>query len=119
MTLDASTSARFVEMVLPKAKLTTVDSYDAAVKFVISDKADALVADYPICVLSVLRFPEAGLATLLTPLTIEPIGIALPAHDLLLLNLVQNYLGALQSTGVLESLRQKWMEDGSWLSQLP
>ena len=117
--LDASTSARFVEMVLPKTKLTTVDSYDAAVKFVLGDKADALVADYPICVLSVLRFPEAGLATLLTPLTIEPIGIALPPNDMLLLNLVQNYLGALQSTGVLESLRQKWMEDGSWLTQLP
>jgi polar amino acid transport system substrate-binding protein len=119
VTLEASTSARFVEMVLPKTKLTMVDSYDAAVKFVIGDKADALVADYPICVLSVLRYPEAGLATLLTPLTIEPIGIALPANDMLLLNLVQNYLGALQSTGVLESLRQQWMEDGSWLSQLP
>jgi polar amino acid transport system substrate-binding protein len=119
VTLEASTSARFVEMVLPKTKLTTVDSYDAAVKFVIGDKADALVADYPICVLSVLRYPEAGLATLLTPLTIEPIGIALPANDGLLLNLLQNYLGALQSTGVLESLRKRWMEDGSWLAQLP
>jgi polar amino acid transport system substrate-binding protein len=117
--LEQSTSARFVELVLPKTKLTTIDSYDAAVKFVIGDKADALVADYPICVLSVLRYPEAGLATLLTPLTIEPIGIALPASDGLLLNLVQNYLGALQSTGVLESLRKKWMEDGSWLTQLP
>ena len=117
--LDGSTSAKFVEMVLPKTKLTTVDSYAAGVRFVVEDKADALIADYPICVLSVLRYPEAGLATLLTPLTIEPIGIALPAHDHLLLNLVQNYLGALQSTGVLESLRQKWMEDGSWLAQLP
>jgi polar amino acid transport system substrate-binding protein len=119
VTLEASTSARFVEMVLPKTKLTTVDSYDTAVKFVIADKADALVADYPICVLSVLRHPEAELATLLSPLTIEPIGIALPANDMLLLNLVQNYLGALQSMGILESLRQKWMEDGSWLAELP
>ena len=88
-------------------------------KAVIDDKVDALVADYPICVLSVLRYPEAGLSSLLSPLTIEPIGIALPANDPLFINLVQNYLGALQATGVLENLRQRWMEDGSWLTQLP
>ena len=30
---------------------------------VIDGKADALVADMPVCVLSVLRYPEAGLTT--------------------------------------------------------
>ena len=77
------------------------------------------MADYPICVLSVLRHPEQGLATLLSPLTIEPIGIALPANDALLVNLVQNYLNALQGTGALEALRARWFEDASWLDQLP
>ena len=82
-------------------------------------EVDALVADYPICLLSVLRHPDRGLATLLTPLTVEPIGIALPANDALLVNLVQNYLAALRATGVLEMLQAKWFEDGSWLAQLP
>ena len=116
---DLGSSWRFVETVAPKAKLQKVPNYDAGVKAVLDDKADALVADYPICVMSVLRFPEAGLATLVSPLTIEPIGVALPADDPLLLNLVQNYLNALQATGVLDALRSKWFEDGSWLSQLP
>jgi ABC-type amino acid transport substrate-binding protein len=70
-------------------------------------------------VISVLRNPESELATLLTPLTIEPIGIALPADDPLLVNLVENYLKALEATGVLEALRARWFEDGSWVSQLP
>jgi polar amino acid transport system substrate-binding protein len=77
------------------------------------------VADYPICVLSVLRHPDQGLATLVTSLTIEPIGIALPANDALLVNLVQNYLNALEGTGALEALRARWFEDASWLDQLP
>ena len=117
--LEASTSQRFVERVVPKAKLVTVENYDEGVKLVLGDKVDALVADYPICVLSVLRHPDHGLATLVTPLTIEPIGIALPANDALLVNLVQNYLNALQGTGALEALRARWFEDASWLDQLP
>ena len=73
----------------------------------------------PICRLSVLQNPDAGLVTLNTPLTIEPIGIALPPGDSLLLNLVENYLDALQSTGVLEAVTQKWFADSTWLIQVP
>lgn len=117
--LEGSTSQKFVEMVTPKAKLMTVGDYSAGVQAVLDDKADALVADYPICVLSVLRHADDGLATLMTPLTIEPIGIALPADDALLLNLVQNYVTALQLTPAMEALRSRWFDDGSWLAQLP
>jgi polar amino acid transport system substrate-binding protein len=117
--LEGSTSQKFVEMLIPKAKLITTNDYKQGVDLVIKGKVDALVADYPICVISVLRHPESELATLLTPLTIEPIGIALPADDPLLINLVENYLKALEATGVLEALRARWFEDGSWVSQLP
>jgi len=117
--LEGSTSQRFVEMLIPKAKLETTKDYDTAVQLVIDGKVDAFVADHPICVLSVLRFPEANLATLATPLTVEPIGIALPPQDPLFVNLIQNYLGALQGTGEFDALRAKWLEDGSWVSQLP
>jgi polar amino acid transport system substrate-binding protein len=78
-----------------------------------------MVADFPICALTMLRYPDAGLATLSKPLTIEPIGIALPPGDSLLVNMVTNYLGALEGTGLLELLEKKWFEDGSWLLQVP
>jgi len=117
--LKGSTSQKFVEKVLPKATFTAVDDYEQAVAAVLGGGADAMVADFPICALSVMRYPDAGLATLIKPLTIEPIGIALPAGDSLLLNMVENYLGALEAIGLLEELEKSWFEDGSWLIQLP
>lgn len=117
--LKNSTSQRFVEKLIPRANLVTTDSYDASVQMVLDDKADAMVADMPICMLTVLRHPEAELATLTQPLTIEPIGIALPANDPLFLNLMQNYLVSVEGTGILELLQQKWFENGNWIFQLP
>jgi ABC-type amino acid transport substrate-binding protein len=117
--LKGSTSEKFVQKVLEKTNYIAVDDYDAGVQMVIDDKADALVADFPICALSMMRYPDAGLATLTEPLTIEPIGIALAPGDSLLLNMVTNYLGALEGIGLLEVLEKKWFEDGGWLIQLP
>jgi polar amino acid transport system substrate-binding protein len=117
--LEGSTSQRFIERYLPEAQLITVDDYDEAVQMVIDDSVDALVADMPICVLSVLRYPDRGLATLTQPLTIEPIGVAVPANDLMFRSLVQNYIDGLAGLGVVEELRLKWFEDGSWIATLP
>ena len=86
---------------------------------VIDGEVDAMVGNYPVCVLSVLRHPDAGLSTIVSPFTFEPIGIGLPADAPLLTNLVENYLTLLEGTGLLEQLRVKWFADGSWLTQLP
>ena len=32
---------------------------------------------------------------------------------------LQNYLAAFEGTGIMEELRKKWMEDGSWIAALP
>jgi len=117
--LKASTSERFAKKIFSKAHLVTTEDYDAAVAMVLEGKVDALIADYPVCALTQLRYPEKGLATLTKPLTIEPIGVALPPGDSLLLNMVENYLGALEGVGLLEMLEEKWFEDGSWLIQVP
>ncbi len=97
----------------------TVAEYDEAVQMVLDDQVDALVADMPICIITMMRYPNRGLATLSEPLTLEPIGIAIPANDPQLLNLLQNYLETLERTAVLDQLRQKWLEDGSWVAALP
>ena len=67
--LKGSTSEKFVQNVLAKTTFIPVDDYDAGVQMVIDGKADALVADFPICALSQMRFPDAGS------------GDALRAHD--------------------------------------
>ena len=117
--LAGSTSARFVEQVLPRAKLVTTQDYESAVRKVLDDEVDGMVADYLACKLAVWRNRDAGLSVMMTPLTTEPLGIALPADDPLLLNLVQNYLNTLESTGLLTRFKAKWLSDGSWLAELP
>jgi polar amino acid transport system substrate-binding protein len=117
--LAGSTSERFVQEVTPEAQLTAVQSYDEAVQAVIDGRVDALVADFPICVISVFRNPDAGLISLSSPFNFEPIGIAMPANDPLFTNLVTNYVNLLEGTGLLEELRSRWFVDAAWLDQLP
>jgi polar amino acid transport system substrate-binding protein len=117
--LANSTSQAFVEALLPRAQATFTADYDSAIQMVLNGEADALVADYPICVLSMLRYPNEGLATLNTPLTVEPIGMAVPAGDALLLNMIENYLQGLQLSGALAELEAFWFENGSWVAALP
>jgi polar amino acid transport system substrate-binding protein len=117
--LKGSTSADFVRKELPKAKLVATKDYDTAVQMVIDDKVDALIADYQICALSVWRNPGSGLTALMTPFTVEPLGIALPADAPLLVNLVENYLDTLEYTGLLTQFKAKWLSDGAWVAELP
>jgi polar amino acid transport system substrate-binding protein len=117
--LAGSTSETFVEQVLPNAVSVPAVDYDTAVQMVLDDEVDAMIADFPICQLSVLRHPEAGLSTVMTPFTIEPLGIALPADDPLFINLIENYLSTIENTGLLVQFKAKWFSDGSWISELP
>jgi polar amino acid transport system substrate-binding protein len=116
--LKGSTSQNFIEGLLPKAKLVTAKDYDEAVKMVLEDKATAMVADYPICVVSVFRYPDKGLASVITPFTYEPIGIALPPNDPLLVNWMQNFLNTLEDSGELKKLQDNWLKPGPWVEKL-
>jgi polar amino acid transport system substrate-binding protein len=116
--LKGSTSQLFVERLTPNAKLVPTDDYDQAVAMVLDGKVNAMVADYPICMVSVYRYRDKALTTLKNPLTYEPIGIVLPPTDPLLLNLVQNFLTSMVNSGEMEVIRQRWFNDSSWVNQL-
>ena len=117
--LKGSTSQRFVEKLMPQAKLLLADDYAQAIAMVRDDKALAMVADAPICLVSVFRYPEAGFATLDKPLSYEPIGVALPPNDPLLVNLVQNTISTLNKTGEMEAIMKQWFRSKDWIKQLP
>ena len=117
--LKGSTSEAFVKKNLPKAKFVEASNYDDAVEMVLKGKVDAMIADYPICVLTILRNPDQGLISVITPLSYEPIGIALPGNDPLMVNWMENFLGTLGETGVLDLLKERWVNDNSWLKKLP
>jgi len=117
--LKGSTSQAFVEEAMPDATLVTANGYDEAVKMVLEDKVQAMVADYPICVVSVFRYPNQGLLSVVTQLTYEPIGVGVPAGDPLLVNWVENFMGIADKTGLLGKLKEKWLLNADWLQQLP
>ncbi len=117
--LKGSTSQAFVEEAIPNATLITADDYDEAVKMVLEDKVHAMVADYPICVVSVYRYPDKGLLSVVTTLTYEPIGVGVPAGDPLLVNWVENFMRITGKTGLLDELKEKWLQRADWLQRLP
>jgi len=118
-TLQGSTGENFVVKRMPEATLVPTKDYAVAVNLLLNDEVDVFLADGPIIKLTAMRYPNAGLAVLDKPLTIEPIGIAVSPNDPLLLNLVENYLGALEGSGGLDALLKKWFESAGWLTQLP
>lgn len=117
--LEGSTSQVFVEQLLSRANFVPVKEYDDAIEMIRRNEADALVADYPVCALNALLYQDEGFIFLPTPLTYEPIGVALPADDPLFVNWVENRLTTLEGSGILEELLIYWFGGGSWINELP
>jgi polar amino acid transport system substrate-binding protein len=68
--------------------------------------------------LSVYRYPDAGLVSLTKPLSYEPLGIAVPANDPLLINLLQNFLNTVEKDGTMEMMVNRWFKDSWWVGKL-
>ena len=116
--LKGSTSQKFTETLMPKAKLIPAGSYDQAIDLLLKGKVDVVVADYPFCALSAYRHQDKGLLAGNSPLTYEPLGIAMP-EDTLLENWVRNFMVLLQGSGRLKEMHAEWLSGGSWIDELP
>lgn len=116
--LKDSTSQKYSEALIPKAKLIRTGSYNEAIDLLFKKKVDVLVADYPFCALTAYRHQEKGLLAGQAPLSFEPLGIAMP-EDALLVNWVQNFMVLMQGSGQLQQLHKKWLSGGKWVDQLP
>lgn len=117
--LKGSTSEKFISALIPNASYEPVAGYADGVQMVMDDKIDAMIADYPICVVALMQHPDAGLATVISVLSYEPIGVALPGNDALMSNWVENFIYRLQTTGDLKELKSTWFDHDEWVSELP
>ena len=115
VSLKGSTSVDFVKSNMPRQELILVDNYNSGVEMVLTGKADALIADKPICVITMMKNQGKDLVISDKPLTIEPIGMALPSDDPQFLNLVQNYIASLELSGTLQVLEKIWFQDATWM----
>jgi polar amino acid transport system substrate-binding protein len=117
--LKDSTSFGLIESLGGGVKAVGVSDYATGIQQVIKGKADAMVADYPVCVVALFQNPDAGLESIISPFTFEPLGAAVAPNDALFLNLVQNYMNTLEGIGLMGILRAKWFENGDWIVLLP
>ena len=118
VTLKGSTSELIARKGAPKAVLLTAPSEDAAVQMVINGDADAMIADFPICLVAAYRHKGSGLVAASTPITYEPIGIAIPKGDPHLVNWLENVLDGLRKSNVMTAMKLKWFSEPTWADQL-
>lgn len=116
--LKGSNSEIFVRKEIPEAVLILALDYEEGIKMLEENKAQIMVADYPICAYTALLYPEKGLQTIDQPLTIEPIGVALPIDAAHFTNLVENFLNILSLDGTLGEMQTYWFDSGEWIDQV-
>ncbi len=116
--LKNSTSQKFAETLMPKAKLILTSSYEEAIDLLFKGKIDVVVADFYFCALTAYRYQDKGLMAGKSPLTFEPLGITM-SEDTLLINWVENFMKILLGSGKLKDMGKKWLNGGSWIDELP
>ena len=116
--LKGTTSELVARKGAPKAVLLTAYSEDEAVQMVLNGDADAMIADFPICVVAAYRHKGSGLVAASTPITYEPIGIAIPKGDPHLVNWLENVLDGLRKSNILAAMKIKWFSEPTWADQL-
>lgn len=106
--VKGTTSENFAIELLPQLKRIPVADADEGTQLVDNGKAKAMLTDFPICLSVMKRYPDSGFQSVVSLLTYEPIGIALPANDPLFVNMAENFLVRAENVGVTTALTQKW-----------
>ena len=106
--LKGSTSEDFVRTLLPLATVITANDHDRAVRMVAEGEAGGMLSEYPICLSTLKRYPDADFVSVFSLLTYEPIGIAIPGTDPLFINWTENFLTRMDGTKALDALAAQW-----------
>jgi polar amino acid transport system substrate-binding protein len=115
--LKDSTSQAFVEETTKDSKIVTAKSYDELLDKLFNDKLDAIVADLPYCVFTAIRYKDRDLQAGESPLSFEPLGIAI-MEDALLINWLENFVELTKQTGILKQVHARWFKDDSWIKDI-
>ncbi len=106
--MEGTTSQDFVTTLFPEATIVPTKDQQDAIEIVSNDQAGGMLTDYPVCLSTLKNHPDAGFVSLFSLLSYEPIGIALPASDPLLVNWTQNFLQRMEALGVLDEISARW-----------
>ncbi|MDI9569304.1 MAG: transporter substrate-binding domain-containing protein [Pseudomonadota bacterium] len=113
-----TTTEKIARKLLPKAKLVTVKSTDEALDLLKAKSVKALMSDYPYVVVEAVRYKDKGFVSN-QPFSVEPIGVGIRADDPLFLNWVENFLALIKNDGIVDMLTRRWIQDPTWIADLP
>jgi len=116
--VKGTTGATVAKLLVPKATIIEKNTMTEAFNMVMKDKADALLADQPYCVVAAFQHQNQQIGVS-EPFTQELVGVALPENDNLLVNWVENFIMQLQVKGELKKLKQFWFQNPSWIKEIP
>jgi len=105
-----STSEKLIHDYYPKAEFISAENAQAGVQKVISKEANAFIGDYETCAEIVYRNLDVKMTYIKDIPVYDPLGIALRSDDLLFLNLIENFLDAVEASGYLEYLDKKYYQ---------
>lgn len=106
--MEGTTSQDFVATLLPDATIVPTKDQQDAIEMVKNNQAGGMLTDYPVCLSTLKDNPDAGFITLFSLLSYEPIGIALPANDPLLINWSEHFLQRMEALGILDQISARW-----------
>lgn len=116
--VKGTTGATVARLLVPKATIIEKNTMTEAFNMVMKDKADALLADQPFCVVAAFQHQNQPIGVS-EPFTQELVGIALPEGDDLLVNWVENFIVQMQIKGELKKLKKYWFQNPSWIKEIP
>ena len=109
--LKGSTSEAFVHTLMPSVTIESIENSQQGADLVSSDKVRGMLTDLPVCLATIKNNPDAGFVTVVSLLSYEPIGIAVPGNDPLFMNWTENFLARVDRTALLDVLAVKWFGD--------
>lgn len=121
-TLKVAVSKGTTNEMMAKENISTdniiiTKSEDEAIKMLLDGKTAGVLTDGGAALVAAYKHKDKKLI-LSQPLTFEPIGIAVPANDILLLNFLDNYITTLKNQKRFEEIFNKWVEDPAWVKDL-
>jgi polar amino acid transport system substrate-binding protein len=113
-----TTGEQAIKRLIPKATYKSFEDSAQAGFEVLNNNADAMVYDFPFCVVFMARQGAGNLVFLDEPFTYEPLAWAVRKGDPDFLNWLNNFLRQIKNDGTYDRIYDKWINNLDWIKDI-